>query len=270
METLSITAPLTHVPANYDAYLGPLLFEPFAQHLAQRAALLEPTAVLELACGTGRLTRQLDRLLPATSTITATDVDVNMLRIATDQLGGRGLEWGRVDAQDLPYAAQQFDLVVAQFGVMHFSDRMEAYREALRVLQPHGRMLFTCWDSIGNNPLGRITQEVIDRYLPQGTPALNDDPYAYHDKALIREEVLLSGFSRVRMAPVSLIGHAESAAVAARGLLEGSPVLATIIEHDPLLLPVMRMELVARLTQRFGSQHLRVPLNAWVVEALER
>jgi hypothetical protein len=45
------------VPDNYDRYMVPLIFEPYAADLAQRAASLSPSAVLEIAAGTGVVTR---------------------------------------------------------------------------------------------------------------------------------------------------------------------------------------------------------------------
>ena len=257
------------IPSNYDEYLGPLFFEPFSQHLGAHIAQLAPTAVLELACGTGRLTRQMDAHLPGTSTIVATDVNPAMLQVAQEQLGGRGIEWNVVDAVSLPYPDARFDLVVAQFGVMFYSDRAKAYREALRVLKPGGRLLFTCWDEVEKNPAAHITQQVIKEFFPTDTPAFYTVPFSYHDKELIREEVLLAGFDHIHCEQVTLEGYAGSEAMAARGLLEGSPIHTSILDRDPFALPVMLTELGNRLARRFGAKDLRVPLNAWVVEAIK-
>jgi ubiquinone/menaquinone biosynthesis C-methylase UbiE len=255
------------IPRNYDEHLGPLFFEPFAEKLAERVAALDPQAVLELACGTGRLTRHLAKRLDPAVRIAATDINPAMLGFAQQGLPTAGVEWNTVDAVDLPYADATFDVVVAQFGVMFYSDRSKAYREAVRVLKPGGRLLFTCWNSIEDTPTARITQSVVDQFFPVDPPAFYTIPFAYHESMLIREEVLTAGFGRVQMELLELEGAADTAANAARGLLEGSPIHTAITDRDPFLLPVMRTELEYRLAARFGARSLRVPLSAWAVEA---
>ena len=255
------------IPRNYDEHLGPLFFEPFSELLAERVAALAPSAVLELACGTGRLTRHISRRLDKSTRIVTTDINPAMLEFAKQQLPGEGIEWNAVDAVTLPYPDKSFDLVVAQFGVMFYSDRVKAYREALRVLRPGGRMLFTCWNRVDMNPAAQATQQVIAHFFPVDPPAFYTIPFAYHETVRIREEVLTAGFDRVQIELLEPKGRANTVADAAKGLLEGSPIHTAIMDRDPLMLPAMRTELEARLATLFGRVDLHVPLSAWAVEA---
>lgn len=255
------------IPRNYDEYLGPLFFEPFSLLLAERIAALAPSAVLELACGTGRLTRHIAQRLDKSARIVATDINPAMLEFAKEQLPNENIEWNAVDAVSLPYPDKSFDLVVVQFGVMFYSDRVKAYREAVRVLRPGGRMLFTCWNHVGANPAAQATQGVVQKFFPVDPPAFYTIPFAYHESVLIREEVLTAGFDRVQIELLEPEGHAHTASDAAMGLLEGSPIHTAIVDRDPNMLPAMRTELEARLTTHFGRVDLRVPLSAWAVEA---
>ena len=270
METLKApinTAFSGSIPEHYDAQLGPLFFEPFAIHIAPPIAAMAPRSVLELACGTGRLTRQMDAHLDPSTRIVATDVNPAMLHFAQETMSARGITWERVDAVELPFPDASFDVVVAQFGVMFYSDRVRSYQEAMRVLRPGGTLVFTCWDRIEENPAARTTQEVVKAFFPIDTPAFYQVPFAYHDRDLIREEVLSAGFQGVGLKVVTLEGQATTASEAAKGLLEGSPIHTAIVDRDPALLPRMREELTSRLAERFGRNDLRVPIQAWVVEA---
>lgn len=272
METLKApvnTAFSGSIPTQYDAHLGPLFFEPFALHLADRISELAPGRVLELACGTGRLTRHMAGRLQPLVRIIATDVNPAMLQFAQEVITDARVEWNVVDAVDLPYPDASFDLVVAQFGVMFYSDRVKAYREALRVLKPGGRMIFTCWNELEENPAAHITQELVRHFFPTDTPAFYTVPFAYHDRELIREEVLAAGFARVKLELPELVGYADEAANAAKGLLEGSPIHTAIMDRDPHALPAMRAMLATQLSAEFGAEELKVPLSAWVVEAVK-
>ena len=83
------------VPALYDRYRGPVFFEPFARDLADRLADLRAGNLLEIAAGTGIVTRVLARVLPETVSIIASDINQAMLDFAAAQrpanAGGAGL-----------------------------------------------------------------------------------------------------------------------------------------------------------------------------------
>jgi SAM-dependent methyltransferase len=142
-----------NIPANYDNYLGPLFFEPFALEVAARIRPLQPAALLEIACGTGRVTRHLPSNLPAGADIVATDINPEMLAYAQKMMPeGNSIIWDIADAVSLPYRNESFDCILSQFGVMFYSDRPQAYAEALRTLKPGGTFVFTVWDTLRFNP----------------------------------------------------------------------------------------------------------------------
>src|SRR4051794_32131638 len=139
------------IPEFYDQYMVPLIFEPYAVDLARRAADLHPQRVLEIAAGTGVVTREMATRLPADVPIVATDLNQPMLTHAAAQGTERPVRWQQADAMQLPFTDQSFDLVVCQFGVMFFPDKAQAFAEARRVLQPGGHFIFSVWDRIDQN-----------------------------------------------------------------------------------------------------------------------
>ena len=136
------------VPKIYDTYLVPLIFEPYAADLAQRLASVSPRRLLEVAAGTGVVTRALAAALPDTTTIVATDLNQAMLDEAAARGTARPVQWRQADAMQLPFADASFDAVVCQFGVMFFPDKPIAFSEARRVLEPGGLFIFNVWDRI--------------------------------------------------------------------------------------------------------------------------
>lgn len=140
------------VPENYDRYMVPLIFEPYATDMAERVAALAPSAVLEIAAGTGVVTRALAPKLAPTTQYTVTDLNQPMLDYAASrQPPDSRITWRQADAMALPFADANFDLVCCQFGAMFFPDRPAAYREARHVLRPGGHLLFSVWDRIEEN-----------------------------------------------------------------------------------------------------------------------
>src|SRR4051812_8366349 len=144
------------IPALYEQYLVPLLFEPYADDLARRVSTLRDGVVLEVAAGTGAVTRALRAALPTTGQIIATDLNEGMLRLGEARGSGPGLSFRQADAQQLPFAEASADLVVCQFGMMFVPDKRAAYREARRVLRPGGRYLFNVWDRLAQNEVSEI------------------------------------------------------------------------------------------------------------------
>ena len=130
------------IPKLYETYLVPLIFKPYAADLVNRVASRSPSRVLEIAAGTGVVTRKLAAVLPESVSIVATDLNQPMLDLASEVGTKRPVEWRQADAMQLPFANGVFDTVVCQFGVMFFPEKAKAFSEARRVLGSGGVFMF--------------------------------------------------------------------------------------------------------------------------------
>lgn len=256
-----------NIPVNYDSYLGPMFFEPYAVDMAERIAKLSPKSLLELAGGTGRLTRFLPSVVAEGGTIIASDINPAMVEFGKSKTSHLNIEWKVVDAAELPFGDAQFDAVAVQFGVMFYGDRVKAFREALRVLKPGGTLIFNCWDEITNNPMALQANETLLHFFPVDTPAFYSVPFSYYDESLMHEELTEAGFREVRIHLVPQTGASASAADAARGLIEGTPTVTAINDRDARILPELIDHLEKKITRLFGAVNLQVPLMARVVTA---
>jgi len=256
------------IPAAYDRYLGPMLFPPYAEDLAARLQLAKNGSVLELACGTGILTRALRTHLSSTVKLTATDLNEPKFRHATAKFRkNEAVQWLQADACSLPFGERMFDAVVCQFGIMFVPDKALAAREAHRVLKPGGLFLFNVWDAMEHNELGQLTHQTIASYFDEDPPAFYEVAFGYHDQEEIKRVLEEAGFQEIETEVVAKVGAARRAEDAATGLVQGNPVAVAIAERDPSSLPVITKAVAQAITDRFGETDIRAPMRAIVVQA---
>jgi ubiquinone/menaquinone biosynthesis C-methylase UbiE len=264
----SLTSFSGSVPQNYETYLGPLFFEPYATDLAQRLGALQAmNTILEIACGTGRVTRHLaDKLLPGAQLV-ATDLNPDMLSMAMSIVPSPQVQWQVADAHSLPFDAGVFDAVICQYGIMFFQDKPQALREIGRVLKPGGTFLFNTWDKLQHNSLAQQAQTVLEELYPHDPPHfLDKGPYSFHDKDQIQTLLTQAGFSAIRIEVVAKSSTAVSADDAVKGILDGTPNFSYIAERN-LPAATAREKLKVSLIRHFGETNLVLPMQALVVKA---
>jgi ubiquinone/menaquinone biosynthesis C-methylase UbiE len=222
------------IPELYDRLLVPLIFEHYAADLAARVATIGPARVLEIAAGTGVLTRQLAAVLPASTSIVSTDLNAPMLDRAGKIGTARPVQWKVADALKLPFEDASFDAVVCQFGVMFFPDKVRAYSEVHRVLRPQGSFLFNVWDRIEENELTQLTESALERLFPGDPPRFfSRTPHGYRDSAVIERHLAAGGFTdAVQIETVTGRSRAASARDAAAALCLGTPLRNEIEARD--------------------------------------
>lgn len=256
------------VPQLYDLYLGPLLFQPYADELARRAAELNPARILETAAGTGIVTAALHRACPDAEII-ATDLNQGMLDIASARLRSDKLVFAAADAQNLPFDASGFDLVVCQFGIMFMPDKVQANAEAKRVLRPGGRYMLAIWDKLENNPATHASASAVAELYPEGaSDFLKRTPFSYADPAQIEHDLLQAGFNDIEFETVTLRSRLPSAREAAMGLCQGTPMRLDIEAQGPDALE-RATDAAEQALKRFeGPDGLDAPMAAHIVIAI--
>jgi ubiquinone/menaquinone biosynthesis C-methylase UbiE len=269
-EAMSVTdtAFAGSIPALYEQYLVPLKFESYAEDLTGRLADITQGRILELAAGTGVVTRAMAKALPPQVEIIATDLNQAMLDLARARLEAPNVRWQQADAQSLPFEASSFDAVVCQFGVMFFPDKLLGYRDALRVLKPGGRFLFNVWNALDLNPVSRIVAETVAKAFPSDPPRFIERvPFGYCDPDRIRGEVQQAGFENVDIDVVNKVSRAPSPREPAIGLCQGTPLRAEIEARAPERLDEITGKAMEALSHHFGPSSVENRMSALVVTA---
>ena len=251
------------MPEAYDRWLAPAVFHPFAVDLAQRAARLSPRRVLEIAAGTGVLTREVVAAIPAAE-VTATDLNAAMVEFGSRREPGAA--WQLADALHLPFDDKQFDVVVCQFGVMFFPDRSAAFREVRRVLAPEGRLLFSMWSTVDTHGFAAALVAGVERAFPDDPPTfIAAVPHGYSDPGQAVADLATGGLECVSTESVTLDGQSGSAADVAVGFCTGTPLRMAIEARGDLVAgtAVISDEMTARL----GEGSVASKMTAYVIEA---
>jgi ubiquinone/menaquinone biosynthesis C-methylase UbiE len=256
------------IPANYDSRLGPHIFVDYAADLARRATAAGPARVLEIAAGTGIVTRLLRDALPGSTHLVASDLNSPMLEIARQKFKAEErVEFQPADATALPFEDGAFDTVVCQFGVMFFPDKDKSYREAYRTLTSGGRYYFNVWDSFEYNPFARIAHETIAGFFTQDIPAFYKVPFGYHQIDPIKTSLIAAGFDEVTAHVLKINKDIPKAQRLAEGLVLGNPVIDEIRTSGACDPASVVAAMTAALHGAFGRDPGRMPLQAIVFSA---
>ncbi len=258
------------IPENYDRFMVPLIFAPYAEDMAHRATARAPGAVLEIAAGTGVLTRALAPRLAPEAHYAVTDLNQPMLDFAAWRQGADPrIRWQQADAMALPFDDGRFDVVCCQFGAMFFPDRVVAFGEARRVLKPGGLFVFSTWDRIEENDFADEVTNVLADVFPQDPPRfMARTPHGYHDTDQIRADLAAAGYGGVTIATIAAQSHAASARAAALAYCQGTLLRTEIEARDAGKLEAATDLAEAAIARRHGSGAIAGKIQAHVVEAL--
>ncbi|HEY3179588.1 MAG TPA: class I SAM-dependent methyltransferase [Casimicrobiaceae bacterium] len=255
------------IPQIYESYMVPLIFQPYALDLAKRLAARSLTRVLEVAAGTGVVTRAMASTLPQSVSIVATDLNQPMLDHAKAIGTARAVEWRQADAMQLPFDDGEFDAVVCQFGVMFFPDKAKAYAEARRVLRPGGLYLFNVWDRIEENEFAHTVTLALASLFPTDPPQfMARTPHGYYERRRIEQDLASGGFvGPPILTTVTARSQADSPQAPAIAICQGTPLRNEIEARDPAGLAKATNTAAEAIAERFGRGAVEGKLQAHVI-----
>jgi SAM-dependent methyltransferase len=255
------------IPKLYDKYLVPLIFEPYASDLVNRLHSRSLYRVLEIAAGTGVVTRALASELSESVSVVATDLNQAMLDQAITVGTKRPVEWHQADAMNLPFRDEEFDAVVCQFGVMFFPDKSKAFSEARRVLKPGGIFIFNVWDKISENEFADTVNNALESIFPEDPPRfMARTPHGYYDRTTIEQDLTSGGFKKsAQIITVTTCSRAQSPRVPAIAFCQATPLRNEIEVRDASRLGEATDVAANALAERFGLQVVEGKIQAHIV-----
>ena len=181
----------------YEEFFLPALFQQWADRVADAAGIRPGQRVLDVACGTGVLARAVAARVGPAGAVAGVDVNDGMLAVARRK--APAVDWRQGRAEALPFASDNFDAVVSQFGLMFFADRPAALREMLRVLRPGGRLAVAVWDALDQSPGYAAMAALLQRLFGEEVADALRAPFALGDPQLLRSLFVEAGIPQVHV-----------------------------------------------------------------------
>ncbi|WP_170595484.1 class I SAM-dependent methyltransferase [Ruegeria arenilitoris] len=252
-----------NIPSHYDAGLGPNIFTDYADRLAARCAEEPVAKAIELAAGTGILSRKLCDVLPSEAQVLISDLNAPMLEVAKAKFSAAdNVEFAVVNAMDLPFEDGAFDLITCQFGVMFFPDKPASFHEAARVLRPGGRYVFNVWSPMSENPFSQVAHDVGAHFFPQDPPGFYKVPFHYGDPEAVRADLRAAGWTDIEHETIRLTKTIVNPEAFAHALVFGNPLVDEIRERGGVDPTDVAARMLSELKRVFGPQGMTMPLSA--------
>ena len=236
--------------------------------IIELAAPQQSWRALDVATGAGHMAAA---LAPRVASIVASDITGPMLAEAAKLAASRNLTnmtTAKAEAGALPFPDESFDLVVCQFGIMFFPDKVQANAEARRVLRSGGKYIIVIWDRVDRNVATHVAGRAVAALFPSDVGAFYERiPFRYHDREAIRADLAAAGFDRIEIETVELKSRAASARDAAIGLVQGTPMRSEIEQRDPAMLRVATDAAAEALKAMEGPDGFEAPMSAHIVTA---
>lgn len=196
MDELTTQAQIDGAKA-YEGLLVPALFGEWASRVVDAATVEPGSTVLDIACGTGCLARELGLRVGHSGSVTGLDPNPGMLAVAGGQ--SSGIDWKLGTAESLPFGDRTFDAVLSQFGIMFFSDRSRALSEIQRVLVPGGRVAVAAWDELDSMPAYVAEVNLLERIAGEEAADALRAPFSMGDRAALEEHLQSAGLRNVEV-----------------------------------------------------------------------
>ncbi len=184
----------------YDEFFVPALFQMWAAKAADAADVQAGQKVLDVACGTGVLTREISNRVGSEGSAIGLDINEGMLAVAKNK--SPEIDWQNGSAESIPFKDATFDAVVSQFGLMFFPKKITALKEMFRVLKKDGKLAVAVWDSLENTVGYRTVVEMLKNLFDEETANALRPPFSLGNveefESLFRE----SGISNVEIKTV--------------------------------------------------------------------
>jgi SAM-dependent methyltransferase len=181
----------------YERYLVPVFFTPCAAALLDAVAPRAGEHVVDVACGTGAVSRDALARVRPDGTVAGADINDGMLAVA--RAAAPGTDFRRADAERLPWPDAVADVALCQQGLQFVANPAAALAELHRVLRPGGRLGVAVWRDLPHSTIFGPLVTVLDRHIGAEAAATMRSPFAGPSGERLRDLAAAAGFTDLRL-----------------------------------------------------------------------
>jgi ubiquinone/menaquinone biosynthesis C-methylase UbiE len=257
----------SNAPEVYESALVPAIFAPWAPLLVAKAGLREGERVLDVACGTGVVTRLAAAQVGTAGQVIGLDLNPGMLARARASSAPEAavVEWREGDAGALSFSAATFDAVFCQLGLQYFPDRQQAAREMYRVLKPTGRLVVLVWRALAHSSGFQALATALERHVSPAAADVMRAPFVFGDTTdELRSLLVQAGFRTVCVsADVRMVRFASPAALV-RHQVAGSPLASHVAAVNDTAREALLQEVTAEMATYLNDEGLAFPIEGHI------
>jgi ubiquinone/menaquinone biosynthesis C-methylase UbiE len=257
----------TSAAEKYESQKVPSVFAPLAEATLAAVLLPEGARVIEVASGTGIVSRLISERLPGEGRIVCTDLNPAMIEVARKMMppSRHKVEWFACDVIDLPFADGEFDIAICQQGLQFFPDKPKALAEIRRVLVPGGRLILTCWRTI--SPLFQAVSDSLRQRVSEKAAKQALGPFSFRDGDLIASLLTEAGFKIADASSLLLRRRCSPARPAIREEILASPYEKELLDKGPETIDAVVADVDAALEVYREGEGFVVPQEAHLFQA---
>jgi SAM-dependent methyltransferase len=260
--------------AQHQARIDAMLAE-VAHAALDHAAPVAGEKVVDIGCGYGTTVLELAQRVGPQGRVIGIDVSKPMLDVAAERVRERSLDNVSLvlaDASTHRLEEHTADLAFSRFGVMFFSEPVQAFAHIRTWLRPRGRVVFACWRPFADNPCFRVAYEAAKPFLPPAPPPDPNapGPFAFADADRVRDILQTAGFSQI-----DLVSHETVASLAGPGELDSAaefsarigPAARALADVAPAAREAAKAAIREALKEHDRPDGIKLPGSIWLVAA---
>lgn len=251
---------------NYERYLVPSIFGPWAATLIELANPQPGERLLDVACGTGIVARLASNRVGSQGRVVGLDLNPTMLAVARALPSSTSITWQEGSALALPFPDETFDVVCCQQSLQYFPDQAAALGEMYRVLVPEGRLALAVWQPIEHSPGFASLAQALERYVSPEAAALARAPFALGNAEELQTLITEASFRDVVIRPAVKTLHFPSVEAFVQHYVAGSPLAGLVAQVDDGARTALLEEVQAKLAS-YVDEGLGFPIEAHLATA---
>lgn len=218
-------------PEAYQQHFVPAIGQPLATDLVDAAGIRAGQRVLDVACGTGVVTRRAAERVGPGGHVAGADINAAMLDVARSLSAGSQppIAWFETAAEAMPLPDASFDVVLCQLGLQFMRDKQAAVSEMRRVLVPGGQVFISVPKLM---PFFDVMHQAIARHIDPATAAFVHLVFSLGDRAALERLLEHAGFGDVTVRPATKELHLAAAADFLWQYVQSTPLAPSVMGAD--------------------------------------